>query len=386
MTRALVVGGGIGGLAAAIALRKAGVDTVVFEQADELREIGAGLSLWTNGYKALEELGLGAEIAEITTPLDVIETRNTKGRVLSTLPLAGVHDRLGAPSAGIHRRELLRALSSALGDSGIHTGARLTSLEQHADRVTAHFSEGRTEEGDVIVGADGIFSAVRGQTSPATPPTYGGYVVWRGVAEMDMPVEWPRDASVRTISRDQHFGVVALTEGRYFWYATRNQARDEAESPGRKAALLSHFGSWHRPIPDLLEATPEQEMLRHSLYRMKPLRSWSDRRATLLGDAAHPMAPSLGQGACQALEDAVVLGRAFARHGDDVEAAIAAYERARRPRATSIVRWSRFFAAQEQLRNPLLAAARDLQTALTPRPVGVSLFRRFLTFDPEVAE
>ena len=380
MTDVVVAGGGIGGLAATIALRHTGVDAAVYEQADEHREIGAGLTLWTNASRALDALGIGSAIKRITRPLDVIETRNTGGRVLSVLRLDRLHEQLGATSVGIHRRELLGALADALPRERIHTGARLERVEQEAGRARAHFGDGREAEADVLVGADGIFSTVRSQVLSQPPPKYGGYVVWRGVVQADMPADWPPHSSVRTISRDQHFGVVELTRGRYFWFATRNQPKDEPERGGRRATLLRLFGKWHDPIPQLLERTPEQEMLRHALYRMRPLRRWSDRRVTLLGDAAHPMAPSLGQGACQALEDAVVLGHEFASAAP--LAAIANYERKRKPRATSIVRWSRFFAAQEQLRNPMLAAGRDLGTWLTPDAIGARMFRRFLVFEP----
>ena len=382
MPRVLIVGGGIGGLAAAIALDRAGADVEVFEQADELREIGAGVSLWTNAMKALDALGIGDAVRDITSPLEVIETRDSKGRVLSTLPLAKVHERLGRESAGIHRRELLAALAAAVPRDRIHTGARFERLDQDGHGVTAYFADGRTERGDALVGADGVFSAVRSHCLCSPPPRYGGYVVWRGVVEAPVPAGWPRNASVRTFSRDRHFGIIELTAGRYFWYATRNQPKDEPERGGRKRTLLDQFGHWHAPIQQLLEGTAEEAMLRHHLYAMRPLRTWTRTRVTLLGDAAHPMTPSLGQGACQALEDAVVLGDAFRTM--DLLDALRSYERRRRRRATSIVRWSAFFAAQEQLRNPILTAIRDVQTALTPPALGARFFERFLRFDPPV--
>ena len=380
--KALVIGGGIGGLSAAIALARAGYQPVVYEQAPELREIGAGVAIWSNAYRALQALGLGESLTELTSPLVSVETRQKSGRVLQSMPIAELDAKSGAPSVGFHRRELLSMLAEPIPEGDVVTGARFEALHQDEHGVTARFQDGSEARGELLVGADGIFSAVRSQVVGEVPVDYGGYVVWRGVAEVSPPAGWPRHASVRTLSRDQHFGIVELSRGRYFWYATRNQPADEPEPGGRKDTLRKLFADWHQPIPQMLEATPEEEMLRHGLYRIRTLRRWTDRRVTLLGDAAHPMAPSLGQGACQAIEDAVVLGHCVGASADPASA-LAMYEQRRLPRARSVVRWSRFFAATEQFTNPVICAARDLQTATVPKALALRIWRPFVTFDPQ---
>ena len=379
--RALVIGGGIGGLSAAIAIARAGYEPVVYEQADELREIGAGVAIWSNAYRALEALGLGDSLAAVTSPLTSVETRRKDGRVLQSMPIGELDSKSGAPSVGFHRRELLSLLADQISPDAIVTGARFETLHQDENGVTARFQDGREDRGDILIGADGIFSAVRSQILGDVAVDYGGYVVWRGVGEFEPATTYPRHASVRSLSRDQHFGIVELSRNRFFWYATRNQPHDDPEPGGRKETLRRLFSDWHDPIPAVLEATPEEEMLRHGLFRIRTLRSWTDRRVTLLGDAAHPMAPSLGQGACQAIEDGVVIGHCLGANADP-KAALADYERKRLPRARSVVRWSRFFAATEQFRNPVICAARDLQTALTPKTVALRLWRPFVTFEP----
>lgn len=379
--RALVIGGGIGGLSAAIAVARAGYQPVVYEQAPELREIGAGVAIWSNAYRALQALGAGGSLAELTSPLTSIETRRKNGRILQSMPIGELGDRVGAPSVGFHRRELQSMLAEMVPRDAVMTGARFETLHQDEDGLTARFDDGSEARGEVLIGADGIFSAVRSQVVGDVSVDYGGYAVWRGIAEPILPTGWPRNAFVRTLGRDQHFGIGRLTRGRFFWYATRNQPRDEPEPGGRKETLRRLFADWHEPIPHLIEKTSEEEMLRHGLFRIRPLRTWTDRRVTLLGDAAHPMAPSLGQGACQAIEDAVVLGHCLAESTEPVTA-LATYERLRLPRARSIVRWSRFFAATEQFTNPVICAARDLQTATVPKALALRVWRPFVTFEP----
>jgi FAD-dependent urate hydroxylase len=353
--RALIIGGGIGGLSAGIALSRAGIEARVFEQADELTE----------------------GIARCTSPLEVMQTRTPSGRLLAEVDVSALNSKLGYDSVGVHRGEFLQLLLSAIPDASISTGARLERFEEADDRCVAWFADGHRETGDVLIGADGIFSTVRTQLFPEAGASYAGYVCWRGVTHFDPPTGWPPNSSVRTLGRGLHFGLVLLTPGRYFWYATHNEALDEPEPGGRKATLLRHFGSWHDPIPAALEETPVESMLRHGVYDLRPFKRWGRGRVTLLGDAAHPMRPSLGMGACQALEDAAVLAHDLAR--EDIIPALRAYERHRARRARMVVRASNYLASTEQRENPLMCRWRDLNARLVPeavtRRVTEALFR-----------
>jgi 2-polyprenyl-6-methoxyphenol hydroxylase-like FAD-dependent oxidoreductase len=380
MTTAAIVGGGIGGLATAIALSNAGLQVDVYEQAPELAEIGAGLSLWANATQALSELGLGDELRESMTPLDSIESRVPHGRVLHRVELGPLHRRLGYVSAAIHRAELLQLLVNRLPQTALSTGNRLQrlSVDERFEPVL-NLEDGRRVTADLVIGADGLFSTVRQQLQPASVPRYAGYATWRGIAEIDRPPDWPRMALVRTLGRGEYFGLGEISAGRYLWYATKNRSLDDAEPGGRKATVLRHFGKWHRPIPDLVEATPEKSILLHPVYKMSSLKRWTHGRITLLGDAAHPIEPSLGMGACLAIEDAVVLGACLTRQ-TGFEEALALYERVRRPRATRIVRWSQRLAFSEQVTNRGICLTRDLGTRLLPPALTRVLATRAFDF------
>jgi 2-polyprenyl-6-methoxyphenol hydroxylase-like FAD-dependent oxidoreductase len=173
--------------------------------------------------------------------------------------------------------------------------------------------------------------------------------------------------------------VGEITPGRYLWYATKNRALQEPEPGGRKATVLRHFGTWHSPIPDLVRATPDDQILLHPAYMMMPLTSWLGTRATLVGDAAHPIEPSLGMGACLAIEDALVLGACLERTSV-VDNALAMYERTRRPRVARMVRWSKWLARSEQIEQPIVCAMRDLATRLSRPFVTRYLAQRAFDF------
>jgi hypothetical protein len=172
-------------------------------------------------------------------------------------------------------------------------------------------------------------------------------------------------ALVRTIGRGKYFGVGEISSGRYLWYATKNRALQEPEPGGRKTTVLRHFASWHSPIPDLVEATPDDQILLHPIYKMEPLTTWTRDRASLVGDAAHPIEPSLGMGACLAIEDALILGVCLER-ATRLEDALALYEPTRRPRVDRMVRWSKWLASSEQIEHPAVCTLRDLGTRLSP--------------------
>jgi 2-polyprenyl-6-methoxyphenol hydroxylase-like FAD-dependent oxidoreductase len=381
VTTAAVIGGGIGGLATAIALSKAGLQVDIYEQAPELAEIGAGLSLWANATRALTELGLGEELTKSITPLEALESRVPHGQVLHHSELGPIHRKLGYASATMHRGELLRILLSGAAQTNLYTSNGLQSLAMGArSGPVLQLEGGRRVPANLVVGADGLFSTVRRELQPDAIPRYAGYATWRGVAEIDPPPEWPSMTLVRTVGRGEYFGIGEISPGRYLWYATKNRSLDEAEPGGRKATVLRHFGKWHRPVSDLIEATAEESILLHPVFRMSPLKRWTNGRVVLVGDAAHPIEPSLGMGACLAIEDAVVLAACLTREAV-IEDGLALYERVRRPRAMRIVRWSQMLARSEQVTNAVICFARDLGTRLSPPALTRILASRAFDFN-----
>ena len=315
---AAVIGAGIGGLAAAIALRQAGWEATVYEAALELRPLGAGLSIWPNGVRALRELGIG-DLAAAAPRADGA-LRRGDGSVLAGFDPDALEARFGAPLVGFHRADLHQGLIAAVGAERVKTGMRLEALEDGE----LHFADGSAARPDLVVGADGLNSTVRATLLADGEPRDSGIVAFRGVASLDGPIpagEWWGSGSVA--------GLLELGGGRVYWYLAYRGEPDREALP----ALLAEYG-------EAVRRTGTEQVLVHRLYDRDPAPSWSRGTATLLGDAAHPMLPFLGQGACSALEDAAALGAAVRAEGS-AAAALAAYERARLDRTAALVAGSR---------------------------------------------
>ena len=356
-----IVGGGIGGIAAAVALHQSGHSVVVYERAAELREVGAGMMLWPNATRVLRELGL-LERALACGGLNTnFLVRSEGGKILLDLAL-GEFD---VPAFCIRRSDLLQVLLSALPPECIQLGREFQRWEQAGDRVRLHFGDGLVEEHDALIGADGIRSRVRAGLSGADAPVYRGYTVWRGLAPYAGHAV-PLGCNSETWGVGQRFGILHTGPQRYTWYATLNVSPDHVDAAGgRKHELLELFKGWHEPVADLIEATPEDAILKHKACDVAPLRRWGVGRVTLLGDAAHTCTPNLGQGGGMALEDALVLAKCVTRERP-LPQAFREYERRRLGRTRHIQKRSRWMGWIGQWDHPLLVAGRRTVTSLLP--------------------
>jgi 2-polyprenyl-6-methoxyphenol hydroxylase-like FAD-dependent oxidoreductase len=345
----------IGGLATAVALKRASWEVEVFERAPELGEVGAGLSLWKNAQAALDRLGLLESLRALGVEGQTGAFRTPSGDIFLEMK-AGTS---GTASGGIilllHRAELLAVLHRAVGPDVVRLGARCIGLHQDATTVTAQFEDGREARGDLLIGADGLRSVIRDALFGSQPPRYGGYTAWRAVTRFDQARLTPGE----TWGRGRRFGQWGMTGGRVYWYATETVREGQGDPPeGRQHGLLGLFRGWHRPVEALIQATDESAILRNDVYDRPALRHWSVGRATLLGDAAHPMTPDMGQGACQAIEDAVVLADCLT-HSSKVADALRAYECRRIPRTSRVVRESRQAGTIAQWSSPLACRLRE---------------------------
>jgi 2-polyprenyl-6-methoxyphenol hydroxylase-like FAD-dependent oxidoreductase len=356
--KALIIGGGIGGVSMAIALRRVGIEAVVFEQAEALREVGAGLSVWTNAVKALRKLGARDSVLASGSIVERFEARNWRGEVLGETPLGELGRKLGAPNVIIHRAELLRGLTKLMDERTVHCHARCVGFEQNSRSVTACFADGRKAEGDLLIGADGLHSVIRTILFGESKPRYAGYTCWRGLAQF-VHEEFPTGYSFETWGPGRRFSIHHCGPGRVFWYATKNhpEGMPVAEA-GHQAEVLGWFREWHAPIPEVIKATEPSAILRNDIVDRKPVKRWGQDRVTLLGDAAHPTTPNLGQGACQAMEDAVVLASCL-RAASDVPAALRSYEAMRMARTANITNQSWLIGKICQWENPLACWLRN---------------------------
>lgn len=359
---ATVVGGGIGGLAAAIALHRRGWRVEVLERAPEFTEIGAGISLWPNALHALEALGLADAVRALGAVEQAGGVRDRRGRWLSRTDNAELARRFGHPLMVLHRADLLRVLREALPADSLRPGSEVSSLHDDGHRpVVTH--RGGESRPDLVIGADGLRSTVRHTLWPdAARPRYAGYTAWRMVTE---PLTEPPSQGAATWGRGERFGYTALPGGRMYCFATASLPAGAASGSSEYAELLRRFGSWPDPVPALLAAVPAGAVLRHDLYDLPPLPTYVRGRTALLGDAAHAMTPNLGQGACQALEDAVTLAHCLDTT-PDIPAALHSYDLQRRPRTQAVTRRSARLGTLGQLSWPPAVLLRDTAARLTP--------------------
>jgi len=348
MTRVAIIGGGIGGLAAGRALCRRGIEVQIYEAAPELREIGAGVALGPNAMKVLRSLGLEDDVRAIAGRWEWAVTRNGKtGRTISRTSRQQQATLFGSAGATAHRADLLDVLSRSVPTDIVTLGARCKGVEPYEKVAVARFEDGSEVEADVIVGADGIHSAVRGSLFGPDAPRFTGKICYRSVVPVDA-VSGAAPANDNAQWLGPH-GTIVL-------YPVR---RDELIN------VLERYNGWHE---SLLRAFSAGDVwYKWALYDRDPIAQWTRGRATVLGDAAHPMLPYLGQGACQAIEDGVVLAAALAARADDPVAALALYERSRRPRASQVVLASRERGLSNHLVSPLAAFRRDVSIAVKRR-------------------
>ena len=358
MPKAVIVGAGIGGLTAAIALKQAGWDVAVYERAPELREVGAGITLWTNAVKVLRKLGVGEAVEAASATIRQSEARTWRGRLLLRTDFGSLYEKLGAPTIGIHRADLQAKLADSLGREHITFGTTCVGYTTDEKGANALFAEGDDVRGQILVGADGIKSLVRNQMLGSEPPRYAGYTAWRGVGIIDRP-EVPLGVTLLVMGRGSQAGIVPIGGGRTYWFATANvPAGGEDAVGGHKGGLLKRFGDWYPVLAAVIEATPESAILRNDIVDRPPVRHWTEGRVTLLGDAAHPTTPNMGQGACMAIESALVLAKCL-RAAEKPEAGLNAYEQARFDRTAMITNQSWKLGQVFAYENPLKCWLRD---------------------------
>ncbi|MGH2854329.1 MAG: FAD-dependent monooxygenase, partial [Solirubrobacteraceae bacterium] len=334
MTRVVVVGAGIGGLATSIALRETDAEVVVLERAPELAkvELGAGVTLWSNAMAILDRLGVGAEVRERGAVLQCFEQRTARGRLLSRWPLDEMARRLGAPICGINRPDLHAALVAGAG-AQVRTGCNVERFEQSDGAVSVALSAGGSEAGDVLIGADGIDSTIRRQLLGAQAPRHSGLTMWRANLPYDEEFA-PGVDFIAWWGAGTKFVVFRSGPERLSWEGIVTSPPGGQDAPGeRKRAALERFAGFTDPVLRVIEATSEAAIFRTDVFDRPPDERWGEGRVTLLGDAAHPMTFAVGQGAAQALEDALAIGRVLGESPRDLDAALRSYERPRIARA-----------------------------------------------------
>ncbi len=338
MTKIAIIGGGIGGLTAGLALRKCGHKPVIYERAPAFGEVGAGISLSPNAVKVLEWLGMGEFLkANANEPVEQLLFHGENGDTLMEIDRRTCRDTYGAAYYQMHRADLMAELVARFGSEDCRMDQSFSSLDQSADGVTLHFANSDSERADIAIGADGLRSVMRDILFDTPAPTFSGHVAWRAL----IPAE---RLGARSVERTNvnHIGsgknlvtypvrgtklvnMVALTR-------SDDWAEESWNAKASREELAAHFDGWTDYVTQVIAQVPEDELFRWGLFIREPLHHWVKERTVLLGDAAHPMLPYMGQGASSAIEDAAILGRAFAAC-DDPLAALSLFEATRVERA-----------------------------------------------------
>jgi 2-polyprenyl-6-methoxyphenol hydroxylase-like FAD-dependent oxidoreductase len=358
--RIVVVGAGIAGLAAAVALQRKGFDVTVFEERTDASS-GAGISIWPNALAALDEIGLGDAVRAAGGRVTAGAVRWRNGAWIRRPHPDRFVKALGEPLVVVRRAALTEVLYGGLSTGSVRHGIAVAGVEENADDVRLHLGDDAVHRTDAVIGADGTHSVIARHLNGPLAHSYTGYTAWRGVADRTIDP----DLAGETMGFGVEFGHVPMGAEHTYWFATERTPEGASAPEGELAYLRRTYSSWAEPIGDMLAATSPDAVQRHDLYDRATAKVWARGRMVLVGDGAHAMRPHLGQGGCQALEDAAVLA-AFADGADDLAAAFARYAAFRQPRVKPLIRESALLGRIFNLRPAWASAVLVRSSVLMP--------------------
>lgn len=350
----LIIGGGIAGLCSAITLQHMGMKVKVYEKSTEPNVAGAGIIIAPNALQALEPYGISDEIIRLGNPSDGIQIVSDQGRLLTEQAVPSEYGNLYS----IHRKDLHHILMSALPPGTVEWGNPLLRLEQKDHHVVVTFRDGSEAEGDLVVAADGIHSSIRKQLIPQDTYRYAGQTCWRGVVSVD-GLPGLSHHFIETWGTKGRFGIVPLPNNQVYWYALINARQaDPIIASYTMEDLYRLFKDYHDPIPDLLLKTASHDVIHRDIVDITPMDRFYSDRVVVIGDAAHAITPNMGQGACQAIEDARILAECLRIHSN-VQEAFADYDARRRGRIKQISNQSWRIGKMAQSESLLFASIRN---------------------------
>ena len=385
--RIAIIGGGIGGLTTALALRQFGFEPEVFEQAPDLLEVGAAILMWPNAMRVLQRLGLGETIRERGGILERACWLNYDGRVLNNFRLPKTE----LPAVVLHRAELQRALLEPLPDESIHLGQVFESYQQSPDKIVAHFGDQSSFAGHLLIAADGIHSQARAQLLNDGRPDDRGYLAWRGVVA-NPSASLTEATAFEIYGAGQRFGIGPLGRGKVGWWASTNRPVRSADALTALDELTRLFAGWWEPVLELIRATPPTALIRNDVCDRRVVRRWGQGSMTLLGDAIHPVTPNLGQGGCLAIEDAAVLARCLHKYAPAAGGAPEQFERSialalrrfaalRFARTATVARCSRMYGVVGQWEYAPAVKLRRILLSLVPAGLSQYVLGRLFDYD-----
>lgn len=369
-----IIGGGIGGLAAAVGLQKLGLDTQIYERAQSFKPLGAGIGIGSNAMLALRKLGVADDTLQSGIPLYEQRFLNGDFKVMNTIDFTLLKKRFGEENIAIQRADLHESLYNAINVNTLHFNKKVEKFNQTDEKVSIRFTDGTTEEVDYLIAADGINSIFRQTLLPGSKPRYAGYTCWRGITKNANDVT-PHISS-EAWSKKGRFGWSALKNGDVYWFACINAKENNTYYKNlNKGEVAEHFEHLSPIIKRLIAETKDYYYLHHDIYDIKPLSNYVFKRICLLGDAAHATTPNMGQGAGQSIEDAFELMNSV-EATSSIPAAFKLYNDKRLKKTRKVVRLSRQIGVAAQWENPILVGFRNTFFPFIPKSL---LFWR-LTF------
>lgn len=373
-----IAGAGIAGLTTAIALKQKGFEVLVFEAAPAIKPIGAGIGLSANAIKAFERLGIKQAIISRGRFLPAFTICDEQGKVITRTNSMQLSHEFGDDNFAIHRAALHEVLLSYLAPDELVLNKRVVNITDHEYEVNVFFADGTSYEADCLVAADGIHSPTRKQLVPGSIPRYAGYTCWRGIIR-DAPVHI--EEASETWGLKGRFGIVPLPGNSIYWFACINSSQNnETMKHFTIEQLREHFMDYHKPVPEILNASQTEDMIWNDIIDHAPIKRYAYAKVLLVGDAAHATTPNMGQGACQAIEDAVILADELDKNRNIPEA-FSSFEKRRMERTHMVVNTSAMIGKVAQTDNKLLAALRNVVMRALPQSFSKRQLKKLYTVD-----
>jgi 2-polyprenyl-6-methoxyphenol hydroxylase-like FAD-dependent oxidoreductase len=328
-----IIGAGIGGLTTALMLKQKGLNIAIYESSDEIKPVGAGIIIANNGMQVFQKLGIQDKIEKAGNKISYMKITDTQLNTISVVDLTEYEKKYGVHNIAIHRGELQKILANEIGYDKINLSKRLSKIEKTA-LFKLTFDDNSTIETKLLIGADGIKSVVRNQLFDESHLRNANQICWRGICEINLPEKYNSELN-EAWGKGKRFGFVKISKKKVYWYALTNAKNTNSD----EVNLIENFKEFHKDILNIILATDKNKIVVSEIFDLKPINKWQDKNVCLIGDAAHATTPNLGQGACQAIEDAYVLGKLL-DNGIAIENTFKEYEKLRRKKAHAIVNTS----------------------------------------------
>jgi 2-polyprenyl-6-methoxyphenol hydroxylase-like FAD-dependent oxidoreductase len=358
-----IIGAGIGGLTTALTLKQRGLNVAVFESSSEIKPVGAGILIAHNAMQVFQKLGIHDKIEKAGNRISHIKITDTQLNDISTTDLTEYEKKYGVHNIAIHRGELQKILANEIGYDKINLSKRLTKIEK-AELFKLTFEDNSIVESKLIIGADGINSVVRNQFFSESTVRKANQKCWRGICEIELPEKYHNEVN-EAWGKGKRFGFVKISDKKVYWFAVINSKNVKTD----EVNLAEMFKEFHRDILNLILTTNKDQIIVNDIVDLKPINKWQDKNICLIGDAAHATTPNMGQGACQAIEDAYVLGKLL-DEGIALEETFEKYEKLRIKKAHKIVNSSWTFGKMAQLENSFGIWFRNKMMKIMPKSVN----------------